>query len=252
MKRRLALCLLVAALSACTTDPGIGPVDPERASDVNTQLGVGYMQQNRYELAMKKFEKAVYFNPKNAQAHYFKAELHRRLKQYDQAKEHYEIALSLAPNDSVLYNNYGVFLCEVKQYDAAEKHLMKVINDPLYPNKDQAYENLALCHLNQGNLLKAEENFRKALQFNPKLPKTLLNLAQMYYDQHEMKEAYNYFTRFLPLAQHTPSSLWLGYLLESERGNPAVAESYAANLKVKFPDSKEAELLRKLESSKDK
>jgi type IV pilus assembly protein PilF len=245
-----AVMVMFSMLGGCTTERVGGAVDAERAAEANTQLGIGYMQQGRYDVAMKKFEKALDHDPKNALAHHYKAELHRRLKQYDQAKDHYEKALDYAPKDSLLLNNYGVFLCEIKDYKGAQEHFSKALTDPLYTSKDQAYENMGLCSLNQGELLKAEQSLRLALQHNPKLPKALFGLAQINYDKREIKAAYGYYSRFLPLSQQTAASLWLGYLLEKERGNHSVAYSYATSLKVKFPDAKETELLRKLESGK--
>ncbi len=252
MYRLISLAIVLITLTACTTEQVAGPVDAERASEANTQLGLGYMQQNRLELAMKKLEKAVAFDPNNAKAHQYKAELHRRLKQFDKAKEHFEIAMSLSKNDPILFNNYGVFLCEIKEYDRATKHFNNAINDPLYPNKDEANENLGLCALSKGDLYQAEESFRKALQLNSKLPKSLVNLAQIHYDRHDIKTAYQYYARFLPLAQQTPNTLWLGYLLEKSRGNMSAASSYAINLKGKYPDARETDLLKNLEARKEK
>jgi len=252
MYRWIIIGVVFIALAGCTTEQVAGPVDKERASEANTQLGVGYMQQNRYELAMKKLEKAVDFDPNNAKAHQYKAELHRRLKQFDQAKEHFEIAIRLSKDDPILFNNYGVFLSEIKDYAGAEKYFNLAIANPLYPNKDEAYENLGICGMSQGDLYKAEDAFRKALQFNSKLPKSLVNLAQIHYDKHDIKTAYQYYSRFLPLAQQTPGTLWLGYLLEKARGNMSAASSYAINLKVKYPDARETDLLKKLEASKGK
>lgn len=252
MIRVLLIALLSIGIAGCSTEQTAGAVDAERAAEANTQLGIGYMQQGRYELALKKLEKAVQFNPDNAQAHQFKAELHRRLKQYDKAKEEYELTLNLKKSDSLLDNNYGVFLCEIKDFNGAIKHFKKVIDDPLYPSKDQTYENLGLCTLEQGDIYQAEDYFRKALQLNSRLAKSLLNMAQISYDKGDYNGAYGYYTRFLPLSEQVPPSLWLGYLIERAMGNRSVASTYAATLKAKFPDAKETNLLRKLETSKGK
>lgn len=252
MNRLILIAILLIGIAGCTTEQTAGVVDEERASEANTQLGIGYMQQGRYELALNKLGKAVNFNPRNAQAHQFKAELHRRLKQYDKAKEEYELALDLKKSDSLLDNNYGVFLCEIKDFAGAIRHFKKVIDDPLYATKDQTYENLGLCTLEQGNVYEAEEYFRKALQLNGRLAKSLLNMAQISYDKGDYNGAYGYYTRFLPLSEQVPPSLWLGYLIERAMGNKSVAATYAASLKAKFPDAKETNMLRKLESSKGK
>jgi type IV pilus assembly protein PilF len=252
MKRLALIYMLLTILNGCTTERSVEPADAERAADLNAQLGLGYMQQGRYDVAMQKLDKALKFNPKNSQAHLIKAELHRRVKEFSKAKDHYEIALDLSPNDAAVHNNYGVFLCDIKDYDGAQTQFDIAINDPLYSAKDQVYENIGLCDLSRGILRKGEEALRTALQLNPKLPKSLLNLAQLSFDKNETQVAHGYFGRFLAVSQHTAASLWLGYLLEKERGNTESATSYAMSLKGKFPDSKEAELLRKLDAKKGK
>lgn len=252
MKYSALVGVLLSIVMGCTTERSIEPADAERAADLNAQLGLGYMQQGRYDVAMQKLEKALKFDSKNLQAHQIKAELHRLIKEFDKAKSHYEIALDLSPKNAALHNNYGVFLCDIKDYDGAYAQFSIAIDDSLYSAKDQVYENIGLCELNRGALQKAEAALRKALQLNPKLAKSLLNMAQLSFDKKDTQAAFGYFGRFLAVSQHTAASLWMGYLLEKERSNPESATSYAMSLKGKFPDSKEADLLRKLEAKKGK
>ena len=80
------------------------------------------------------------------------------------------------------------------------------------------------------------------------MPKSLLQLAQMSYDEGNTKRAYDYYQRYVAIAQQTPESLWIGILLENGRGNKDTVASYKVLLKGKFPDSDEAKRLRKLES----
>ncbi len=252
MKYLALLFIFSTTMFGCTTERSIEPADAERAAELNAQLGLGYMQQGRYEVAMQKLEKALKYNSKNTKAHQVKAELHRRIKEFDKAKAHYEVALELSPTNAALHNNYGVFLCDIKDYDGAQIQFNIAVDDSLYSEKDQVYENIGLCELSRGTLQKAENALRKALQLNPKLAKSLLNMAQLSFDKKDTQAAYAYFGRFLAVSQHTAASLWLGYLLEQERNNQESATSYAMTLKGKFPDSKEAELMRKLESKKGK
>ena len=76
---------------------------------------------------------------------------------------------------------------------------------------------------------------------------SVINLAQIRYDGGRKGDAYEYFRRYLQLAQHTPESLWLGILLEHDRGAKNTVASYKVLLKGKYPESKQAQLLKKLE-----
>ena len=238
---------VVLSLAACTTERVIEPNDAKLAADLNAQLGLGYMNQGHYKRAMEKLEKSLKFNSDNVQAHHYKAELHRRLNQADEAEKHYQEAMSLAPKDANIKNNYGVFLCEQGKYDLAYAQFKSSTEDPLYTARAAAHENIGLCSMREGKLREAEQSFRNALKINPKMPKSLIELAQLSYDRGNKKEAYDYFSRYVAIAQHTPESLWMGILLENERNNKNTVASYKVLLKGKYPDSKQAKLLEKLE-----
>lgn len=248
MKRLVVIGFVVSMLGACTTERIIEPTDPKRASELNAQLGLGYMQQGQYKRAMRKLNRALTYDEDNAQAYHYMAELYRRLGENDKAEENYQKSLSLNPKDPDTQNNYGVFLCSSGHYDKADKHFDSIINDPLYQYKADAYENIGLCAYRQGKMQKADNAFRQALQINSKMAKSLLKMAQISYDRRRKTDAYDYFRRYISLAPHTPESLWIGILIETGRGNKNTVASYKVLLKGKFPASKETKLLKKLES----
>ena len=83
----------------------------EKASAVNVQLGIGYLQQNKLELASEKLTKALRQDPDSAAAHNAYAILQERLLQPEKAEFHYSRATELDPKDSQAANNYGAYLC---------------------------------------------------------------------------------------------------------------------------------------------
>lgn len=249
MKKLWIIVPFVLLLGACTSQEYLGPVDTKRASQLNAELGLGYMNEGQFERAKYKLDKAIKFDPDNAHAYHYMAELYRRLKEYDKAADNYQKAMSLAPNDMNIQNNYGVYLCERGMYEKAYQHFHKIIDNPLYPARANAYENVGLCALREGKLQLAEQSFRSALQIDPKMPKSLIQLAQLNYDKGNSTLAYDYFKRYIAIAQQTPESLWVGILLENDLGHKDTVASYKVLLKGKFPDSDEAKRLRKLEKS---
>ena len=124
------VCLLL--LSACTTGPRNPDINYSKAAEVNAQMGVGYMNQGNYELAMIKLIKALEFDEDNLHANHYMGELYRRLGELDKADEYFLQALALNAADSQLLNNYGVYLCEVSRYKEAENYFAKVLKNPLY------------------------------------------------------------------------------------------------------------------------
>lgn len=244
----VALLPMVLFLGACTTERYISPEDQKRAAELNAQLGLEYLNQGQFIRAKAKLEKAINFDPDNAQAYHYMAELYRRLKEYDQAEKYYQKAISIAPKDMYLQNNYGVFLCDQGLYEKAYTQFQNIINNPLYDARASAYENVGLCALREGKLQKAEEAFDAALKVNPRMPKSLLQLAQLSFDKGSKTQSFDYYKRYIAIAPQTPESLWLGILLENEKGNKNAVASYKVLLKGKYPDSDEAKRLKKLES----
>ena len=251
MKNRLVYFVVVITLllSACVSDPQRDDKDLNDASNFNAQMGLEYIKQGRYDVALDKLKKAVEQDPDNAVAQHYIAVLYQQLGEFDKAESHFHQALELTPENSDLLNNYGVFLCNAKKYQQAYPYFDKVLKDPLYPAKGSVYENVGLCAQAQGDISRAEENLKFALRLNPQSPKSLLAMAQISFDKQKYSTARKYYYEYLENARQSPESLWLGILLENRSGNKNRMASYKVLLKGKYPDSKEAALLRKMEAS---
>lgn len=250
----LRVILPLLLLGGCTTAPQIDSERLKQASTQNAQLGLAYMQQGRYEVSLTKLLKAVDQDPENSDAHHYIAELYRRLDRPKEAEKHYLEALKILPESTLsshvaaVRNNYAVFLCENKRFGEAKKYFAMVSSDPLYQEKDQLLENMGLCERDKGNLHQAEIFLLKALRVNPRLPKSLLAMAQINFDKQQYQQADIYFTKYIARSGHNAQSLWLGLLMERRKGNKDKVINYAVRLKTKFPDSKETILLQRLEA----
>ena len=248
MKRlfQLSSLLFVLLLNGCASQAERAGVNYKKASIANSELGVAYLAQGQNKVAMGKLKKAIAYDAENANAHHYIAELYRRLEQNELAAEHFTKALELKPKDSSIKNNYAVFLCGIGSFDKGMNLLTGVLADPLYSNKDQAYENMGLCAEKQGNVQVAESHFLTALKLNRNLPNSLLGMAKIEFDKQNIKSATSYFEKHNKISRHTPQSLWLGVLIERKNGRKGQSGSYAVLLKGRFPDSKEAKFLKKL------
>ncbi|MEE9575609.1 MAG: type IV pilus biogenesis/stability protein PilW, partial [Gammaproteobacteria bacterium] len=136
------------------------------------------------------------------------------------------------------------FLCRESRFDEAEAAFLKAANNPLYATPEIAYSNAGSCAMNQGKLDIAETYFRDALQKNPRVAIALLQMAEISYDTNNYLSARGYMQRYLEISAHTAKSLWLGIQIENELGDKNTLSSYKLLLKNKFPDSKEADMLR--------
>ncbi len=245
MRLLLSVVLIAFVLGGCASQAERDGVDTRKAAQFNAELGLRYMVQGKDEMAMEKLKRALEYNPDLAIAHHYMAELYRRLGKADDADEHYRRAMELAPDDSSIKNNYGIFLCANKQYDKGEKYLLKALEDPVYPERAQAYENLGQCMHDKGDMAKAEKYFRSALQTNPRMPGSLLAMADISLKEKNYISARAFLQRYEAIAQHNAQSLWLGIQIERVMGNKDALSSYALSLKNKFPDAPETQLYLK-------
>jgi len=247
MKKLLILSVTFLFLAACQqggTRPQqhVAP-DPE-AAEINMRLGLNYMQRGDYAIALEKLEKSLKQNPNLPSAHETIALLYQRLGVLNKAEKHFKEAINRAPNYSEAHNNYGVFLCQQERYEESEEHFLLAIKNPLYKSVAQAIENAGLCVARIPDLVRAEAHFHKALQINPTMAKSLINLADISYQRQAYNQAEDYIKRYQEVAAWSPQSLLIVIKIEHKLGRKDDMASHILLLKGKFPDSEQAQQVR--------
>lgn len=244
----IMLYFLCLGLNGCnqTTDPestrpATGTNDIAQA---NLNLGIAYLRTGEYEKALEKLEKARQADDEYPPIYNALGVLYQQLGNKVKAEKFFLQALKLNGSDPSTLNNYGQFLCRESRFDEAEAAFLKAANNPLYATPEIAYSNAGSCAMNQGKLDIAETYFRDALQKNPRVAIALLQMAEISYDTNNYLSARGYMQRYLEISAHTAKSLWLGIQIENELGDKNTLSSYKLLLKNKFPDSKEAGMLR--------
>ena len=248
MKRTIILptfTLMVLLLTACATTPTTEPELPEnRHASQYVRLGVGYMQEGNFELAMIRLQRALELNPRSAEAHDALGVLHERLGQHDEAEASFRKAIRFQPNLSRAHTNFGSFLCRRGRVEEAEQEFEAAVANPLYENPEIAYTNAGLCLYQAGDLDKAEQHLRRALQINPRVGVALLRMADISYQTGRYMPARAYMQRYTEVGPQTPESLLLGFRIEDKLGDRDTASKYALLLEANFPDSQEVRLLQ--------
>jgi len=248
MSRVLIFSITILFLSACQqggTRPQQHVAPDPKAAEINMRLGLNYMQRGDYVVALEKLEKSLKQDPNLPSTHNTIALLYQRLGVMDKAEKHFKESISRAPSYSEAHNNYGVFLCQQEQYDESEKHFLLAIKNPLYRSPAQAIENAGLCVSRIPDLVRAEAHFHKALQINPNMAKSLLHLADISYKQQDYTKAKSYMKRYKSVALWTPQSLFIAIQLGNKIGNDNEVASHILLLKGKFPDSEQAQQVRR-------
>ncbi len=239
------LLVVLAALVAigCSSEPK-RKVEPHKAAEINAQLGVQYMNQGSYDIALAKFKKALKQNPDSVAAHNGIAILYETLGETRLAEKHYRKAVSLGPKDSFALNNYGQYLCRTGRWKDAERYFKKATRDPLYKTPEVALTNAGICAWQAGEQDKAEQYLRAALEANPLDPRALFQMAKLSFSQGNYLRTRAYLQRYEQVASHTPESLWLGIETEKRLGDSSAVASYSMLLQDRFPESPQARGLR--------
>ena len=250
IKNILITVFLASFLVACTTTQDKSVVTTKKtttskanlkeASELNTQLAIGYIQRQQYKPAKDKLEKAMEQNPDNVMAFKTMAYLYAVLGLTEEAEIKYEEAMELSPDDPDLLNSYGAFLCANNRLDEAQQKLEKAYSNPFYENLYLAQSNAGSCYVTQGEYKKAEPLLRKSLRINPKLPGSLISMAEVGVKTERYLMARAYIQRYHQVKPASAESLWLQIQAEKALGAKDHYMEYARQLINDFPDSDQA------------
>jgi type IV pilus assembly protein PilF len=245
----LALAAIAALLmDGCGgTQSRFAKPQPDKASDINLELGVDYLRKGNLSEAKDKIERALSQNPRNAKAHSAAGMLYSRLNDVDKADSHFDRAIALGDNNAEILNTYAAFLCTHDRYDKGEKVALKAAGDQLYKTPEIAYLNAGNCARNGGRPKDAEDSYRRALKASPRFGAALFQMADLAYSQNEFMSARAFLERYQSVARVSASSLWLAVRIERGLGNTRAANDYARRLRDDYPSSPEVRALTESE-----
>lgn len=246
-EKLVVLILLLGLLQACVTvDPSKGK--NLKASAVNVQLGIGYLQQNNLDLASEKLTKALRQDPKSAAAHNAYAILQDRLLQADKAEFHYKKATTLDPKNSQANNNYGAFLCRNGRELESEEYFLAALKNPLYNTPEYAYTNAAICLLKANQKGSAKEYLGKALAAKNDFDAALYAMGDLLFTESDHANAKLYLDRYHEVSNASARSLWLAIRNEIQLGGKGsgTVERLGQKLELEFADSEEYQSWREI------
>ncbi|MEA3302604.1 MAG: tetratricopeptide repeat protein [Pseudomonadota bacterium] len=170
---RYSLPLLLLMLAACETTGGRDPAtnmiryssDSPAAAYVN--LAKAYLEQGDMVAALDNATAAVKADRHHVEAQVVLALIYQRMNDIQLAEKHYAQARKLAPNDPLVANAYGTFLCTQRRYSEADSEFNKAAASVMNPSPWVASTNAGLCQESSGRYALAKASLRQALQQNP-------------------------------------------------------------------------------------
>lgn len=247
MKRISGLIFAVMMVAGCASSassrqPQTGA--NSNSARIHTELAGMYFERNQMGIALSEVDLAVQADRNYAPAYSVSGLIHMALHEDKEAEEAFRQGLSLDKADSEGHNNYGWFLCQRGREKESIPHFMAALKNPLYTTPERAYLNAGLCSQKVGNLQEAQEFFQRALSVQSDLAQALLGMAEVKFFAGEYGDARKYFAHFAQGNENlTAGQLWLAVRIERKLGDSNAEASYGLQLRKRYPDARETQLL---------
>jgi type IV pilus assembly protein PilF len=241
--RVAGVVLGLALLAGCVSS---SPGTPSRKSDaarINVQLGLGYLQQGNLAIAKEKLERALSEDPDNADVHAALGLLDEKLGKDKDADHEYHRALSLAPQDPSMLNNYAVYLCSHERQVEGVRYFEQAATNPLYRTPWAAYTNAGVCMRSAHRDAEAAQRFERAQQANPTYSEAVFQASDLDFSMQRNAQARLRIDLFLLSNPATPDLLLLAWRIAGAQQDAAAATRYAARLQKEFPNSDQSHAL---------
>lgn len=211
--------------------------DARRRAEVHTALAGEYYSRGNHAVALSETRLALkddstYFPAYNMQGLVF-MELHEDAA----ARESFDQALRLSPNNPEVLNNFGWFLCVRNEAPRGLAMMQKAASDNYYPTPEKAYLSAGMCLRRMGRNTEAEESLRRAVLIRPDLIGALYNLALITYERGAYKDSETYLLRYAQITQPSLDALVLGVRLARQNGDKVAEDSYMQQIRRRFGDT---------------
>lgn len=227
---------LATTAAAAAPDPG--------QADLYAQLAFEYAGAGRFAQALEASERARALDPGSVSAWLATARASACTGNDDDAERAFRRALTLAPSQGAVHNNFGRFLLERGRTQAALQHLRQALADPHNRSPQIALVNLGRAERRSGRDDRAIGHFLAALHAAPGYPAALRELSALYLARGSVKLASFYYDRLIEEAGAAgPDDLLLGIDLARRSGDRVREADLAARLREDFPDAGETQLV---------
>jgi type IV pilus assembly protein PilF len=237
-----SLASALIMLAACSTSKDSS--HNSKSAKVHTELAGLYYERAQLGIALDELSQALQADPNYAPAYSVRGLVHMALREDKEAEEDFQKSLRLDNTDSDTHNNYGWFLCQRDREKESIVQFMAAIKNPLYATPGLAYLNAGVCSIRAGNNKDAEEFLQKALLVQPGMPQATYALAELSFNNADYFAAKKYFANYSQKIDNlTAEQLWLGVRINRKVGDRNSEASFSTQLRNRYPDARETQLL---------
>lgn len=225
-----AAVLLGMLLSGCQRPP-----QRESLVDTRLQLGLAWLARGELSAAERNLQRALALAPEDYRTRLAMARFQQQSGDAAAAAESYRQARQLAPQNGYVLNNYGAFLCGLRQYDAAQRQFSRVAESSTGGLRADSIENSGYCYLNAGEPEPARDALAKTVRYDPARGMLLLAEAERRYGKGRRAESRLLLDVYQQSLPASAESLWLEIRFAAQENRPDDVRRYGARLARIFP-----------------
>lgn len=230
--RTFLATLMLAGIDLGTLGPsqGAGPAAQPEAPQAAIARGQDLMRNGRLAEAELAFMAATNAEPDSVVAWNLVGQARYEARNWEQALEAFERALSLAPNEAKLHANTGICQFELLRFKEASIELRRAAE--LDPTDGAPHLVLGRIAQEEGDLKLAEQELRRSHALEPRNPIAAYFLGVFLFKQRRYAEARAAFEQCLRLSPDMPSAhLNLGLTL-LRSGHPIEGKRHVTRFKA--------------------
>jgi type IV pilus assembly protein PilF len=213
--------------------------DDQSRAKARTDLGIAYLRDGRYEIALEEAQKAISHAGDYAPAHNLLALVYMALGQNALADASFRRAIDLAPGSPEIANNYGWFLCQTGKIKESFTYFNQVLRNPLYQTPAKVLHNMGVCALQDKDDVAGESYLFRALKLDPSNLRAYYLLADIEYRRGHFEGARDWLKKLHARMEPTAETVWLALRIDRKSGDRRSEAAHMGILRGKFRDSPE-------------
>ncbi len=240
---RVALALVCLLGAGCAVTGSRSATDDQEVVARAVELGIAYLMQGDTICAKENMHKALDVDPRSREAHASLALVFQQEQEWTLAESHFEKAIALDLKNSAARNNFGAFLYAQGRAEEAIAQLQVAVSDQSYARRGQALENLGFAHKSLADIDEAKVAFDRVLSMNPKLGRSMTELALLHFDEEAFEQARLPHARLDQFGSLSSRRLLLCGLVGHHFSDEARAQDCYAAMKKQYPRTDDAKRL---------
>ena len=245
----LKIIVLCFGLVSCTL---INKNKKEETAELHLQMGVSYIQQQNYPLALRELLTAQSLDPRNPVIQNNIGLNYFLMKKYKRSIKHFQKAIRFSSKYTEARSNLARVYIEVKKYKEAQNQLMIAKNDLTYPNPEKIWINLGLIDFKNKKYSEAIKSFLKAIEVGKRDCLSHYMYGRSLYSLKKYTLAGSALDKSIKVCQDSlPEPYYYSALSYYRSGYSKKSQRRFKQVLEKFPESSLAESARKFISIKN-